>query len=289
MSLVTNTNVTSLIAQRRLDVSSKTLQKSMERLSSGFRINRASDDAAGLSLSQNLVSQIRRMQQASRNVQDGNSVLETADGALAVVVDSLQRVRELTVQAANDTNDAVSRSSIGNEIRSLLGDVDRIASTTQLNGVYLLDGTATQAVLQIGGGSNATTNTLDLSSGLTNANSIGLGVVGATQTFATVGAISLDTNALARSFLQDIDSAIQTANSQRSRLGSFQNQLLNTGNNLDRTLENFTASNSRIRDVDVAAESATLSQSHVLTEAATMVLAQTNDLPRMILGLLQQK
>jgi flagellin len=289
MSLVTNTNVTSLIAQRRLDVSSKKLQASMERLSSGFRINRASDDAAGLSLSQNLVSQIRRMQQAARNVQDGDSVIETADGALAVIVESLQRVRELSVQAANDTNDAVSRSSISNEIRSLLSDVDRIAAITQLNGVYLLDGTATQAVLQIGGGSNATTNTLDLSSGLTNANAIGLGIVGGTQTFATVGAISLGTNALARSFLTDVDAAIQAANSQRARLGSFQNQLASTSGNLDRTLENFTASNSRIRDVDVAAESAILSQSQVLTEAATMVLAQTNDLPRMILGLLQQK
>ena len=289
MSLITNTNVTSLISQRHLNESSNRLKSSLERLSSGYRINRASDDAAGLSMSQNLTSEIRRMQQASRNVQDGQSVIDTADGALSVIVDNLQRVRELTVQAGNDTNDATARSSISNEIRSLMTDIDRISTSTQLNGIHLLDGTATQAILQIGSGSNATNNVLDLSSGFTSASSAGLGAVGtAPKTFANIGAVNLTTGTLARSFLTDIDSALQSVNAQRAKLGAFQNQLISTDSNLSLGTQNFMASNSRIRDVDVASESATMAQTQVLTQAATMVLSQTNDLPKMMLSLLQQ-
>jgi flagellin len=290
MSLISNTNVTSLIAQRNLNNSSNKLKLSMERLSSGYRINRASDDAAGLSMSQNLTSEIRRMQQASRNVQDSMSVLDTADGALSVIIDNFQRVRELTVQAGNDTNDATARASISNEIRSLMSDIDRISTATQLNGINLLNGTATQAVVQIGSGSNASNNVLDVSSAFTSASSAGLGAVGiAPKTFANTAAVSLTTGAVARNFLFDVDSAIQAATSQRARIGAFQNQLSSTDNNLNLGTTNFMASNSRIRDVDVATESSTMAQSQVLTQAATMVLSQTNELPKMILSLLQQR
>jgi flagellin len=287
--LVENTNVTSLIAQHRLQQNQDTLTTSMARLSSGYRINRAADDAAGLSLSQNLVSQIRRMQQASRNVQDGGSALDTADGALSVITDSLQRVRELSIQAANDTNDATSRSSISAEIRLMMQGIDQISASTQLNGTHLLDGTATKALLQIGPSSDAATSSLDISSALTDASSLGLGAVGSgSQTFATVADISLSSNDLARSFSKDIDAAISAVGLQRSRLGAYQNQLDSTDSNLGSAITNASASNSRIRDVDVAAESATMAQAQVLTQAATMVLSQTNDLPKMILSLLQK-
>lgn len=290
MSLVPNTNITSLIAQHRLDINSSALRKSLERLSSGQRINRAADDAAGLTISQNLVSSIRRMKQASRNTLDGISILQTTEGSLSVIGDNLQRVRELTVQAANDTNDAVSRQAISNEIRSLLSDIDRIAGSTNLNGISLLDGTTTDAQLQIGPNSNPVTNTIDLSPALGDASALGLGIVGiAPKTFATVAAIDLSTSTLATSFLADVDAALQAANVQRATVGSLQNKLESVSSNLEYGVENYSASNSRIRDVDMASETALMTQSQILTQAATTVLSQTNELPRMILNLLQNR
>lgn len=288
MSLVVNTNIASLIAQRRLSMNSDNLQSSMEKLSSGYRLNRAADDAAGLTISQNLVSQIRRMKQASRNTQDGVGVLQIAEGGLSVIGDNLQRVRELTIQAANDTNDATGRLSITNEIKALLNDIDRIAASTNFNGINLLNGSVTNGLLQAGPNSNATTNTVDISSVLTNANSIGLTVVGGTSTFATVAAVSIATSADARNFLTDVDNAIRAVNIQRASIGSFQNKLESVTSTLEVSIENFARSNSVIRDVDVAAETATMAQSQILTEAATIVLSQTNQLPQMILQLLQK-
>lgn len=289
MSLVVNTNVTSLIAQRRLSVHSNNLQKSMERLSSGYRINRAADDAAGLNISQNLISQIRRMQQASRNTLDGISVLQTAEGALTVIGDIAQRVRELTVQAANDTNDVASRGAINNEIKSLLSDIDRIAASTNLNGIKLLDGTTTDAFVQVGPNSDATTNVVDVTSVLSDATTTGLGVVGGVQTFATLAAIDLADNTAALSFLADMDASLRAINIQRANIGSLQNKLESANTNLMQSIESFSASNSRIRDVDVAAETSTMVQSQILTQGASLVLSQTNELPRLILSLLQNK
>ncbi|WP_303672706.1 flagellin N-terminal helical domain-containing protein [Vampirovibrio chlorellavorus] len=290
MSLVPNTNITSLIAQRRLGTNSTKLKQSLERLSSGYRINRAADDAAGLTISENLMSSIRRMNQASRNTQDGISVLQTAEGSLGIIGDNLQRVRELTIQAANDTNDAVARQSISNEIKSLLSDIDRIAAATNLNGINLLDGSTTSAPVQIGPNSDAATNVLDISSALTDASSDGLGIVGsAPATFLSIAAIDLSSSAAATSFLTDVDAALSALNVQRARVGSFQNNLESVSSNLEQGVENFSASNSRIRDVDIAAETAQMTQSQILTEAATTVLSQTNQLPRLILSLLQRQ
>lgn len=287
-SLVVNTNVSSLIAQRRLTANTQTLQKSLERLASGYRINRAADDAAGLTISQNLVSQIRRMQKASQNTQDGISVLQTAEGALEVMGENLQRVRELTVQAANDSNDATARAAITTEVRALLSDIDRIAASTNLNSINLLDGSATNAIIQIGPNSNSVTNTVDLSSVLTDASSTGLGIVGSgTTTFASVSAVNLSDNATASTFLSDVDLALRNLNVQRANIGSYQNKLESVSNNLTEGIQNFSASNSRIRDVDVAAETSTMAQYQVLTQAATSILSQTNDLPRMILNMLK--
>lgn len=290
MALVANTNVSSLIAQHRLTISSDNLHKSMERLASGLRINRAADDAAGLTISQNLVSQIRRMQQAERNTQDGVSVLQTAEGSLEVIGDNLQRVRELAVQAGNDTNGPAERTAINTEIQTLLGDVDRIAKACNLNGINLLDGTATNAIIQVGPNSAALTNTVDLTSVLTDATSTGLAIVGGGgQTFLNIGAINLATSVLARSFLTDVDTALKNVNTQRANIGSLQNKLDSVTQNLEQGIESFSASNSRIRDVDMAAETSTMVQSQILTQAATTVLSQTNDLPKLILSLLQNR
>lgn len=288
MSLIVNTNISSLIAQKKLSDNTRILKRSMERLSSGHRINRAADDSAGLTISTNLVSQIRRMQQASRNTLDGISMLQTAEGSLGVIGDNLQRIRELAVQAANDTNNTASRNALTTEIKGLLEDMDRITAGTNLNGVFLLDGSATNAFVQIGPNSNPITNTVDLTSVLTDSSTSGLGAVGATQTFPDIASVDLSSHALAQSFLNDIDNALQALNAKRSNVGSYQNKLESVSSSLDQGVENFSASNSRIRDVDVASETAVLTQSQVLTQAATMVLAQTNNLPQMILGLLQQ-
>ncbi len=288
MALVVNTNVASLQAQHRLGVSNDILNRSLERLSSGYRINRAADDAAGLTISQNLVSQIRRMKQALNNAQDGISVLQVAEGSLQVITENLQRVRELTVQAANDTYDPSGRTTLSNEIQSLLNDIDRIARAANFNGIALLDGTATNALLQVGPNSNATTNTVDITGVLSDASAAGLGVVGGTQTFATVGTVNLANAATARNFMTDVDAALRNVNIQRAAIGSYQNKLESVIANLDLSVENFATSNSRIRDVDVAAESAVMVQYQILTQSAATVLSQTNQLPQQILSLLQR-
>ncbi len=289
-----NTNVSALVAQHRLGTNTQNLNKSLERLSSGYRINRASDDAAGYTISQNLTNQIVRMKQAGRNTQDGISVLQVAEGVLSVIGESLQRVRELTVQAANDINSTANRTVISNEVISLLQDIDRIAASTTFNSINLLDGSVNTltnpAVIQIGPGTNAASNVVDISAALTNANATGLGLVaGGGSTFATVSSVSLSTHALAQTFLADIDVALAAVNTRRTNIGAFQNRLESVTNNLDMAVENFSASNSRIKDVDVAAESSDMVKSQILTEAATTVLAQTNNLPRLILSLLQQQ
>jgi len=285
--LVSNTNVTSLIAQQRLAQNQDNLTQSMARLSSGYRINRASDDAAGLSLSNNLISQIRKSQQADRNTNDGLSALDIADGSLSVITDTLQRIRELTVQAGNDTNDAVSRSSISHEVQLLMQSINQISSSTQLNGTYLLNGTANNAILQVGPDSSSSSK-IDISVAFTNSSSDALGAVGTSLTFSDISTINLSSNSKALAFLNDIDSAIATVNRQRSSIGAFQNRLTNIDQNLSSSVVNLSSANSRIRDVDIASETATMAQAQVLTQASTMILSQTNDLPKMILNLLQK-
>jgi len=291
MTRIENTNVPSLIAQTRLTQNTDILHKAMERLSSGYRINRSSDDAAGLSISENLTSEIRRMQQASRNTQDGIGLLQVAEGSLSVIEENLQRVRELTVQAGNDTNSTTSRQAISNEIQTLLGDIDRIAQSSNFNGYMLLDGSPKpEAYIQIGPNSNATTNVVDIAPVLQDSSSQGLTLVGGATTagFANIVAVNLSNSTNALNFLQDIDNALDKVSLMRANIGSYQNKLQSVSDNLSASINNFTQSNSQIRDADVAAESATMSQAQVLTQASTMILSQTNQLPQMILQLLKQ-
>lgn len=288
MSLVLNTNISALIAQNQLDRHSTSLEKSLERLSSGFRINSSADDAAGLTISQNLISQIKRMKQASRNTLDGISVLQTAEGSLEVIGNNLQRVRELAVQAANDTNGPASRSALSNEIRQLLEDVDRVANASSLNGIQLLGGTTTNAFVQVGPNSDPLTNTVDLTPVLTGATSASLGAVGLVgKTFANIPVIDITSNALAQSFINDVDSAIGALNLQRAQIGAFQNKFESVIQNLDLSIENFSSSNSRIRDVDIAEEVSLMTQAQIRSQASTSILAQTNSIRESVLQLLQ--
>jgi flagellin len=288
MPLIVNTNVSSLISQRNLGNNTMNVQRSMERLSSGFRINHAGDDAAGLTISESLIGQIRGTQQAVRNANDGVSILQIAEGALTVIGDTLQRVRELTIQAANDTNSTTQRNAIEQEIQTRLNDLDRIAQATAFNGINLLDGSAAGALLQIGANSTLATNTLDITTALADAQTAAIGIVGGAATFANVAAINITSSAVARNFLDDVDTAIGAVTAQRSTIGALQNQLESVDQNLQLAVENFSSSNSRIRDLDMAEESANFTQSQILQQASVSILSQANQFPKLTLQLLQQ-
>jgi flagellin len=285
MGIVINTNVQSLNSQRLLGSNTVNLGKSLERLSSGFRINKASDDAAGLQISETLRSQIRGSDKAIDNVQDGINVLNTADGAFGTVTNSLQRVRELLVQGANDTLSATQRSSIGSEVKQLVSDITRVSKATQFNGKNLLDGSQTTFSIQVGANSTGSTNTINIASaastnpfGSVGGSALGLGSSGGLLAFAS--------NVSARAAISRVDTALATVNGRRAAIGALTNRLESTSNNLSIAVENFSASESRIRNVDVAKESANLTRNQILQQASATILAQANQAPQLALKLL---
>ncbi|MBK8189306.1 MAG: flagellin FliC [Vampirovibrionales bacterium] len=282
MPLIINTNTMSLNAQRNLGANTNALAKSLEKLSSGYRINRAGDDAAGLQVSERLRTQIRGSQKALDNVQDGVNVLNIADGAMSVLTENLQRMRELAVQAANSTYSAGQRVAIKQELDARAADITRIANATQFNGVFLLNGTANSLgnfTLQVGPNNISANDTID---------------IGATGAFNAVNATSLAVNNLlvdnianSQATLGAVDAAIDTVNSRRGLLGSVVNQLSSAQENLQISIENLQSAESRIRNVDVAAESATMARNQILQQSALTVLAQANQAPSLALKLLQ--
>jgi flagellin len=274
MSLRINTNVGALNAYGNLSANQASLQEAFEKLSSGLRINKAADDAAGLSISQGLTSQINGLTQAVRNAQDGTNVAQIADGALNTVQKILQRERDLAVQAANGgSQDAAAQTAAQSEIANLNTQLDNISSTTAFGGTKLLDGTYA-GVFQVGA-NNSASEQLTLS--LTSADSTTLGVNG----------ISVATTAGAQSAIDTVDAAIAAVSASRSQIGATQNQLSYTVSNLQTTIQNVTASRSNITDADLATEVTAMSQAQILTSAATSVLAQANSAPQAILKLLQ--
>jgi len=284
MGLIITTNVASLIAQRNLNNNTTQVNKSLEKLASGLRINRAADDAAGLSISETLRTQIRGNQKAVSNAQDGINVLQIAEGALSVITENLQRIRELTVQGANDTNSTAERKAIAQEVKSRIDDINRIASTTRSSNISLLDGSKTIYNLQIGANQTAADNVLDISEALQNSKCTALGIT-QTITVGTGGAFSSHT--AIRTFLQQIDTAITAVASRRSMLGAFQNRLESTVQSLSISIENMQTSESRIRNLDIAAESAALTRNQILQQTALSVLTQANQTPNIALKLLQ--
>jgi flagellin len=281
MPITINTNIGSINAQRNVDANSAALGKSLERLASGFRINRAGDDAAGLQISESLRAQIRGSKQALQNAQDGINVLNIADGAQSVIQDNLQRVRELTVQAANDTLATAQRTAIATEITQRIADVDRVANSTTFNGVTLLaSGTSpTNYYIQLGANSDATNDRIDVASGLGTTTSIGLGITG-------FSAGNVAVNSAAQAFLGTLDTALSNLNTKRATLGALTNRLESSVNNLSVSIENLSSAESRIRNVDVASESANMTRNQILQQASTSILSQANQSPSLALSLI---
>lgn len=273
--MIINHNMQALNAHRQLGVNATSQSKSMEKLSSGLRINRAGDDAAGLSISEKMRGQIRGLEQASRNAQDGISLIQTAEGALDEVHSIAQRMRELAVQSANDTNVGVDRTAIQAEFNELAAEVGRIQDTTQFNTQNLLDGTVAAVSFQVGANSGQTM-TLDMTQISLATISTNLAAVDLTVDAAT-SSTAIDT----------INAEIENISAGRSYLGANQNRLEHSIKNLNNSAENLTAAESRIRDVDMAKEMMNSSKANVLNQAAQAMLAQANQQPQQVLQLLR--
>src|SRR3954447_19594082 len=268
MSLRITHNVEAMNATRNLQANTAKISASMEKLSSGYRINRAADDAAGLGISESMRSQIRGLAQAQRNIQDGVSMVQTAEGNLDEVHSMLQRVRELAVQYKNGSLDTAARTSIQNEVNQLASEISRIGAQAQLNGLPLLTGNTTVS-FQVGAndGEQISITMLDL------ANSVGTSYAVLTPTGATD--------------ISEIDAAINAVSSARGEMGGVQNRLEHTLSLQATYQENLTAAESRIRDVDMAEEMVNLTKTQVLQQAGTAMLAQANQQPQSVLRLLQ--
>lgn len=266
-----NHNITAFNTYRQLSNNTGATSKSLEKLSSGLRINRAGDDAAGLAISEKMRGQIRGLDQATRNSQDGISLIQTAEGALNETHSILQRMRELAVQAGNDTNTAEDRTQIATEISQLQSEIDRIATDTQFNTANLLGGTFS-ATLQVGANSNQVIN-------------FTIGTMSTTG--LTIGALDYSSNATVSTALSSLDVAITAVSTQRANLGALQNRLEHTINNLSTASENLSAAESRIRDVDMAKEMMEFTKNNILSQAAQSMLAQANQQPQGVLQLLR--
>lgn len=278
MGLRINTNVASLNAQRNLLGTKWGLDKSLERLSSGYRINRAGDDAAGLAISENLRAQVRGLKQASRNAQDGVSLVQVAEGGLNEVSSILIRLRELAVQAASDTIGPVERQFLNVEYDQLVSEIDRIADATEFNGTQLLSGTGSVLDFQVGTRNDPNIDRLSFDASKADANSAALGV----------NLTSVADKASAQNSLSAIDSAIVSVSAMRADFGAIQNRLQSTIGNIAVSVENLSAANSRIRDVDVAEETAEMTRNNILLQAGTSVLAQANQTSNTALSLLNR-
>ncbi len=279
MSFRVNTNIEALNAQRNLMMTALAFSKSAEKLSSGLRINRAGDDAAGLSISEKLRAQVRGLNQAVRNAQDGISLIQTAEGALNEVHSILQRMRELAVQAANDTLTTADRQAIAQELVSLRNELDRIAQQTQFNSQNLLDGSFTDRLFHIGANQNQTIN---VSISNVNSTAIGGNLSNLVDTFNSTPA-----QTTAEALITGVDAAISDISNVRSGLGAVQNRLEHTIANLSVASENLTAAESRIRDTDMAAEMVNFTRLQILQQAGVAVLAQANVNPQVVLNLLR--
>ena len=271
MGLRVNTNIFSLSAQNNLGQVTERLGGNYSRLSSGLRIASASDDAAGLGISERMRSEIRSLGQAARNTQDGLSLTQTAEGAVGEISNNLNRMRELAVQASSGTISDDDRAIINEEFSALESEIDRIASDTTFNGLNVLDGSQTDLDIQVGTelGQEITIDAVDVTSS-------GLGI----------DTLDVSTDAGAEQALASLDSAIDSVNSERGSLGAIQNRLSSAFNSIQSTREGLSQAESRIRDVDVASESADLTRNSIMQQAAVSILSQANVQPQLALSLI---
>lgn len=271
MALFINTNVASINAQRNLGKSTNNLGKSLQRLSSGLRINSAKDDAAGLAISNRMNAQVRGLQQASRNANDGISLMQTAEGALDETTNGLQRIRELAVQASNASNTTADMSSLNAEVTSLKSEITRVATQTKFNNQTLLTGTFTSKKFQIGSEKDQT---------------ISVSVNGAETTDLGINALKINSATDAQAAIASIDSALDSVSDIRANLGALQNRFESVISNLGNVSENISAAKSRIMDADIATETATMTRNSILQQAGTAMLSQANQQPQLALNLL---
>ena len=270
--MIINHNIAALNTHRQLGAATNAQSKSMEKLASGLRINKAGDDAAGLAISEKMRGQVRGLDMASKNSQDGISLIQTAEGALNETHSILQRMRELAVQGGNDTNVDADRTAIQDELNQLMSEIDRISDTTQFNTQNLLGGSFS-GTFQIGANDGQVINVQ-----ISAMDTAGL-VLGSN--------VAVSTNATASVAIKALDTAISSVSSQRSKLGAVQNRLEHTINNLGTASENLTAAESRIRDVDMAKEMMAQTKNSILSQAAQAMLAQANQQPQGVLQLLR--
>ncbi|MEC6747106.1 flagellin [Marinilactibacillus sp. XAAS-LB27] len=267
-----NTNTAAMNTYSRLTQANGSKANSLAKLSSGLRINKAGDDAAGLSISEKMKNQISGLSQATRNAQDGISLIQTAEGGLNETHSILNRMRDLTVQAANDTNSVKDREAIDLEITQLTEEIGRISSDTKFNGQQLLGGAVTDLNIQIGANSDDTALTVS--------------TIDASASALGIDALAVDSAENAKLATTSLDAAIQTVSDARATFGAQQNRLDHTINNLTTTKENLSEANSRIRDVDMAEEMMSFTKSNILSQASTAMLAQANQMPQGVLQLL---
>jgi len=281
MALVINTNIASLNAQRNLNKSQGDLSKAMQKLSSGLRINSAKDDAAGLAISDRMTSQVRGLNQAARNAQDGISLAQTAEGALQETTNMLQRMRELAVQSANDTNTVEDRSSLDAEFQSLIEEINRIATTTAFNGKTMLTGSYANPgsgfVFHVGANAN---QVISVTFAAASAGALGTSA-------NAIDTMTVSTQAAANLTLSVIDAAISDIDVIRGELGAVQNRMESTIANLNNVSENLSAARSRILDADIAQETANMTKNNILQQAGVSILSQANQTPQLALQLLQ--
>ena len=268
--MVVQHNLTATNSNRMLGLTSAKQAKSTEKLSSGYKVNRAADDASGLAISEKMRRQVRGLTQASANAQDGISMVQTAEGALNEVHDMLQRINELAVKGENGTLTSSDRSYINAEVKQLMSEIDRVASTTTFNEKNLLTGSCSNVSLQVGAETNQ-----HITLSITSMKCSGIGLSGSVTTATTAGALNTK-----------VKTAIANINKQRSDLGSVQNRLEHTINNLDNIVENTTAAESAIRDTDMATEMVRFSNNNILAQAGQSMLAQANQSNQGVLSLL---
>ena len=271
--MVVQHNLTAMNANRMLGITTNAQAKQTERLSSGYRINRAADDAAGLSISEKMRRQIRGLDQAATNAQDGVSLVQATEGALNEVTDMLQRMNELTVKAANGTYTTTQKQYIADEINQLISEIDRVATTTKFNDQKVLNGDLSTVTLQIG---NENGETMSVSLNSTKSSDLSLSAQDWSATDASISA-----------FIDTVKDALEGVASRRSALGAVQNRLEHTIKNLDNIVENTTAAESRVRDTDMAKSMVTYSNNQILAQAGQSMLAQANQVNQGVLSLLQ--
>ena len=271
--MIINHNMNALNAHRNMSINNTAAGKSMEKLSSGLRINRAGDDAAGLSISEKMRGQIRGLQQASRNSQDGISMIQTAEGALNETHSILQRMRELAVQAGNDTNVTADRTAIASEMDQLQQEITRISDQTEFNTQNMFK-TGVTATFQVGANKD---QTISVSFGSMSSGALGVETM----------SVAVSTQAGATAAICTINDAITKVSTERSKLGAIQNRLEHTIANVDNAAENLTSAESRVRDVDMAKEMMAFSKNNILQQAAQAMLSQANQQPQNVLSLLR--